>query len=838
MWRDIQTGLVQMRRRKLFALTLVLLVALGIGSNAVIFSFLDALLFERLPVRSPDNLYLLQKNRMPQVRSDTAFFYAQYQATVRNNAVFAAAVAEQGWAGNSFQALSSGDNVRLVATQIVSPNYFGELGIKAVAGRMLTPSDAAITSLIPVVISEQFWASQFHRSPKAINRTIRVREYPFLIVGVWPREFHGINADRVPDIRFPISAALPLTGTSLNEAGGDYPVQFQVLARLRPGISMSRAARAIEPEMTRLDEAIWRDWYTHSPQPISAPELQDEIKWQRSYRVALLPARRGVSQLRDQFSRAVSLLMGAVGLLLLAVCATVAGLLLARAEERRREIALRLSVGATRSRLVRQLFIENSVLALPGAALGVGFVYALAPALVRLLPALGVGPYAPPFVLESKPGGHVLLFVLAASVVTVLLFGIAPARRALTVDLNDQLKAYGRGFAAARSGPAIVAIQVALAALLVCSATLMMRTFWNLEHLDPGFDRAHVLEFTVDPWDAGYSEERAGALLRDLRQQVGALPGVRAVSFAMAELMRGMAPKTTVVPAGSRLPAKTFLNTSFNRVTPDYFQSLGIPLLAGRNFERRDVGPKPIPIIVNQAFARTFFPHTDPVGKEIVQGTDGHKGPTHIIIGVVGTAKYRSMREENPPIFYQATDDRHSGGAMYVRTYGAPNASIQAVRRILHDLAPALPFASAFTLEQELQQSLWQERLVTLLCAFFGLAALLLSATGLYGTLAYSVARRTKEFGIRIALGAQVRDVIAAVSSRIGWAVAIGLLAGLTAAVALLRFARTLLFGVDPFDPASLFIVATVLLLCCVLAAVLPSWRALKTDANAALRQE
>ncbi|MDQ2844158.1 MAG: ABC transporter permease [Acidobacteriota bacterium] len=366
----------------------------------------------------------------------------------------------------------------------------------------------------------------------------------------------------------------------------------------------------------------------------------------------------------------------------------------------------------------------------------------------------------------------------------------------------------------------------------------MCRTFWNLEHLNPGFDRAHTIEFTIDPWDAGYSDLQAGALLRDLKQRVSELPGVRAVSFATSGLMRGIGLKTTVVPAGLTLPAKTFLNTSLNRVTPSYFESLGIPLVSGRNLEARDAGRKPGPIVVNRAFAHFFFPGTNPVGKTIVQGVDGSKPPTAIIVGVVGTAKYRSLREQEPPIYYQATDEKQTGGTMYLRTYGDPSVFIKSVRRILRELAPTLPFTDAFTLEQEVQNSLWQERIVTILCAFFGFAALVISATGLYGNLAYSVARRSRELGIRIAVGAQIGDIVRTVSARIVWAIAIGLLVGAGTATFLLRFTKSLVFGIDPLDPFSFVTAAAVLLICSLIAAAPPSWRAVKTDANIALRQE
>ena len=601
MWRDIQFGVRQISRRKLFSAVVILLLAAGIGANTVIFSFANALLLKPLPVHAPKNLYLLQKMRVKQVRPDTSFYYRQFQAVAHDKKLFSAAIAEQEWFSGNLQPFSASDSVRLVTTQIVSPNYFSELGVKAIRGRVLDEADAAASSDIPVVLSYQFWASQFNRDPSIIGRKIRVQKYPFLVVGILPREFHGIEVERSPDVRLPICAAPILTRSTVAEPAGDAPNSFQILMRLAPGVSQSQAAAAIFPVINGMEETLWRDWYTRNSKASlvgadrPAKDLEFEIAWQRSYHLALADVGRGVSQLRQQFSRAVYLLMGAVALLLLAVCANVAGLLLARSEERKREIAVRLSMGANRLRLLHQLSIENLLLAIPSVALGIGLAYSAAPWLLRLVRSpLGIVRYATPPLLNVTPDAHVLLFAIALSLLTVILFGIAPARHALNIDLNNQLKGSSRQATAATSGMTIVAIQVALAVLLLVAATSMSRTFWNLEHLNPGFDRAHVVEFNIDPQDAGYWETQAGLLLRELKRRELEIPGVRAVSFASMGLMRGIGTKTTVTPEGTNLPEKTFLNTSTNRITTDYFESLGIPLIAGRNLEISDA-PKSAP---------------------------------------------------------------------------------------------------------------------------------------------------------------------------------------------------------------------------------------------------
>jgi hypothetical protein len=302
--------------------------------------------------------------------------------------------------------------------------------------------------------------------------------------------------------------------------------------------------------------------------------------------------------------------------------------------------------------------------------------------------------------------------------------------------------------------------------------------------------------------------------------------------------MRVIGTKTTVVPAGSHLPNGTFLNTSLNRVTPDYFDSLGIPIIAGRNLDVRDVGLKPAHIVVNRAFADYFFPGQNPVGKEIVQGVDGTKPPTAVIVGLVGTAKYRSMREIDPPIYYAVSDMAHAGGVIYVRTHGDPAAMIRTMRTIVRELAPTLPLASIYTLKQEVEASLWQERLITLLCVFFGCSALVLSGIGVYSALAYSVRRRLREFGIRTALGAQQADIARTASGRLAAAIGLGIAGGLAASALLLRLLKSFLFQVDPLDVSSFTLAAVILLLCSVIAALIPIWRATRVEPAVALRQE
>ena len=531
--------------------------------------------------------------------------------------------------------------------------------------------------------------------------------------------------------------------------------------------------------------------------------------------------------------------MSGVALLLLAVCANITGLLLAKSEDRRKELAVRVSIGASRWRLMRQLITENFLLALPGGVLGIAFSYACSPLLVQLLPpARSVDQYASPRILSITPDVRVLLFSFAATIFTVLIFSIVPAWRGAHVDLNSELKGTARMSSFFGSGLGPVALQIALSVLLIWAGGLMLRTYWNLEHLNPGFDRAHIVSFTLDLKDAGYSDKQSGTFLDELERRTATLPGVRSTAFTDRGLMRGAGLKMTVTPQGVVLPRSTFLNTSGSMVGLKYFETLGTPLLAGRTLAPGDETAKPTRILVNRALANLLFPHQNPVGKFIVNGTDGTKRPTSVIVGLVGTAKYRSMREVDPPTLYWLLHNNSSGPfVLYIRTFRNPAAIINSVREMIRKLGPAVPVMEVATLEQEVQNSLWQERLVALLSAFFSLIALLLAGIGLYGALAYSVSRRTRELGIRMAVGAQIRHILQTICGRLTWAVAIGLALGMLASLVLLGITRRFLFGVSPLDPYSFAFAMAAVLVCASVAAALPSWRAIKTDAASALRE-
>jgi predicted permease len=450
-----------------------------------------------------------------------------------------------------------------------------------------------------------------------------------------------------------------------------------------------------------------------------------------------------------------------------------------------------------------------------------------------LPPVRDLANYASPQLLAFHLDWRVAGFGFAIALIAALAAGIVPAWRASQVDLTVELKAGLR----ARSGVwglAPIAVQAAFCMLLLAAAGLMFRSWWKLDHLDSGFDRAHVVEFTVDPASAGYNMDQAGAVFREMRRRVRELPGVRSASWAWRGVMRGSGIKTTVAPQGVVLPKSTRLNTSLNEVSPGYFETMGIRLLAGRDLQPGDGAANPMRVVVNQALVNQFFPNHDAVGKVLV-------APPRVIVGVVSTAKYRSMREPDPPTIYGEFDEQKGSDwqvILYVRTHGAPGALASAVRETLRQVDPAVPLVEAHTLDEEIRASLWQERIVAILSAYFGFAAVALAGIGLYGALSLAVAHRRRELGIRVAIGARAADIVRAVCSPMAVAVATGIAAGLAASAALLKVTRALLYGVEPLDAASIAGSVAALLVCFALAAMAPARRAARVDPAVALRDE
>ena len=839
MWRDLTYGLRQLARSRTTSALIVLLLSVGLGANTLVFSLVNELLLKALPVRNPDNLYLLERNRVKQVRPDTFFTYIVYRDLVQKSPLVAAAVAEQEWYEASLFPMRSGNTVRVVRTQMVSPNYFTELDVRPRLGRLLNETDAADGATPSCVLSYQFWQSQYSGDPTILGRVIRLKETPFVVVGVLPREFHSSDIDRAPDVRLPISAAPLLRGFSLTDPAAKRQATFRVLVRLAPGVSAGRAATALLGPMEDLEEWSTRQFFA-AHQELPAADREFELAQLRDYRLDVVPTGRGASQLRDQFATALRLLLSGVALLLVAVCANVAGLLLAKSNQRRKEMGIRLAVGAGRWQLVRQLLTEHLLLAVTAGVLAAALAYALAPALLRLIPApRDYGQVGSPLILTLSPDVRVLGFLALLTLACVLAFGLLPAWRASRVSLANELKIARGQSPGGRAISFPVALQAAFSIVLLSAAGLMLRTFWNLEHLETGFDRDHIIELTPDADALGYNPQQISAFYRALRDKAATLPGVQSAALASRGVMRSVGIKMTIAPEGVTLPPATFLNTSGNTVSPGYFATLGIPLLAGRDLEDADATRKPLPAVVNRAFVDSFFPHQDPLGKGLITGTDGRSAPRFTIVGVVANTKYRSMREPDPPTVYGPLGENDlAGSLLYVRTHGAPAAMTNALRQAAAEIDPSVPLRDLLTLDREVEISLWQERLVAILSAFFGGAAALLAAIGLYGSLACSVEQRRREIAIRVAVGARMAHILRALCSPVAAAVFAGTALGLGVSSYLLRLTARLLYGVRPFDPLTLVAAIALLALSVAAAAIPPARRAGRIDPASVLREE
>lgn len=796
-----------------FTLIFVALLGAGIGANTVIFSALDAVLLRPLPVKHPENLIrIVQKT--PQLGTRSSFEYPLYEAIRDHSTTLATVFGEE----ESWVALNEPRPAEQIRLSIVTPEYFDALGVPALIGRTLSRDDAKENpGLIPAVLSYGFWRRRFDADPAALSRTVTLRGHKFAIAGVMPRDFNGTSQDTSPDLRVPLPAARflldppdPPSVTALTN--------LSLAARLKPGVTRAQA-RAETYSLWRAEaQSFWKG---------RADILEAELR--RGMDVD--PLDRGTSILRDKFGNALELLIASVSLLLLMVCANLAGLLLARSTARNEEIALRLALGATRTRLVRQMLTESALLAALGSAAGLLIALVSTPLLARALPPMR-DLYTSRVAITLNLGldSRVLLFSFAISVAAVLIFGLAPAIGASRASLDSVLRGT-RSAAGWRGRRALIVFQIALCTVLLAGAGLLARTLRQLTLVDPGFDASHLVTFTTVPSLAGYTTEQTRSLRQALTEKVRELPGVASVAIASRGLMRGSGIKVTITPPGQQPSPANFLNASINSVTPGYFETMGMRFLAGRDLTPSEPATR---VVINQAFARYFFPGLDPIGR-----TFGNPPDTKEIVGVVTDAKYRSLREPMTPTYYNAWRDQDSQQMqLEVRTNPQPQSIVDPVRQALAALDPALPFTEIETMSDEVGDSAAGERLTATLASAFGAIAALLAAIGIYGLLAYAVAQRRREIGIRMALGARPADIGEMIGMQALAMVAAGVAIGIGAAIASAPLVKSLLYGVAPSDPFSLG--AAVLFIAAIAAAAtaIPLRTATRIDPASALRQE
>jgi len=822
MMNDFRYALRTLRNSPGFTLVVTILLALGIGASCAIFSALDAVMLRRLPVRHPEQLYRIVTD-LPVVGKRSYMELPVYQSLCDKASIATDVFGFQ----ERFAGVTEPGPAEQIRVHLVTPNYFSALGIGTAIGRVLAPGDVD-----SAVLSYGFFEQRFNADSGAIGRSIVLHGHRFTVVGVMPRDFNGISTDTAPQVRVPLIAwpsFLDVPASGLRRGPVEEAIQLDLSIRLRPGVSVAQASGEIN--------SIWRPI-------VSAGPFHNPLEIERG--VELEPLEHGISRLRDRFSGALMFLVGAVGLLLLMVCANVAGLLLARSASRRQEIAVRLALGATRTRLVRQMLTESALLAAIGGTGGLLIALGAIPLLQRAVPPMrDFSSETVPLDLHFRLDLRVLGFSLLLCVATAVLFGLAPAMQASRTAVHDLLRS-ARASGSWRGRQALVTFEVALCTVLLAGAGLLVRTLEQLQHLDPGFDRDHVVTFTVKPDLMGYTAQQADSVTNAWIEKVRALPGVTSVAIAGLGVMRGSGIKMTLGVAGQRITSADFLNTSINNVSPEYFDTMGMHILAGRALAETDRVPKvdndhPARVLVNEAFMKRIFKGDNPVGRHVGSGSPpfGIANPSFEIVGMVSDAKYRSLREPIPPTTYSLYNSANDIRCiLHVRTANRPDSIINPVRDALRSTDPQLPIVEIHTLAEEVSASLASERLVATLAAIFGALAALLTAVGLYGLLAYAVAQRTREIGIRMALGAPLSDISLTIGGEALAMVAGGESIGIVATIVAAPAVRSLLYGIAPHDALTLCFTVVFLLVVGVAATAVPILRALRIDLATALRQE
>jgi predicted permease len=826
--RDFRLALRALRQSPAFTAVVVLTLALGIGANTAIFTLMDQVLLRMLPVKEPRELVLLDDPGVFQgfYFGDQTLSFPMYRELQDRSDVFAGVV---GRFATSVQSSYRGSNER-IAAELVSGDYFGVLGVVPSLGRAFTKDDDRNPgSHLVAMLGHGYWKRRFGSDPKVLGQTLHLNGHPMTIVGVAPPGFNGVEVGAAPDVFVPLTMKAQMTPT-WDHLDNHRSRWLNVLARLKPGVTAAQAeagANVLYRQLLQEEMALVPEW---------SQKFRERYAQNRLY---LRPGFRGLSQLRQSASLPLLLLMGMVGLVLLIACANVANLLLARGAARQRELAIRLALGARGRDLARQLLVESVVLAFAGGVLGLLVSAWTTDLLLRVLPFEGAAR-----TFHAEPDLRVGLFTLGVSLLTGLVFGLIPAwqtsRPAVTSTLKDEAgSVVGGGHVRFRKG--LVVAQVALSLLLLFGAGLLARSLHNLRSLDPGFDEEKLLTFSVDPSLGGHSPQSALEVFRRLQEDLSAQPGAVAASMASAALMTQDIAQATVKVDGYEAKEGENLNPQINSVGSGFFQTFGVPLLAGRDFGPADVAGAPRVAIVNETFARYFFGQTSPIGRRFGFGRD--KATDIEIVGLVKDSKSNNLRQEIPRyayLPYTQGDGPDALGRMtfYVRSAQPEKAAALAIRQAVARLDPNLPVSDFKTMRAQVSESLFLERLVAGLSAAFGLLATLLAAVGLYGVMSYTVTRRTREIGIRMAIGAERSSVLWLVLKEVSMLAALGIGLGAPLALALSRFVQSQLFGLTPYDPSTLAVAMIFLALVTLGSGYLPARRATRVDPMSALRYE
>jgi putative ABC transport system permease protein len=825
-WRDIRHAVRSLRKTPGFLAIVVLTLGLGIGANAAIFSLMDQILLRPLAVHDPESLVLLDGPGafMGRTMNAMTFSYPMYKDFRDRNEVFTGVLARfpvaltAVWRGGSERA--NGD--------LVSGNYFEVLGVQPALGRLFNASDDRTPGGHPIaVLSYGYWQRKFGGDPLVLNQTITVNGHPLTIVGVSDRRFTGIQVGGSVDIMVPIMMKAEMTPT-WNDLDNRRSRWLNVMARLKPGTSRTQAGTAMNVIYRQINEQEIKD----------IPNASESFRKRfTSKHLDLLPGRKGLSDLRREFSTPLIVLMSMVGVVLLISCANVANLLLARTTARQKEISLRLALGANRARIVRQLFVESGLLALAGTFVGLLLAWWTGALLIGALPG---DPAAR--TLSANPDVRVTMFALAVGVLTAVVFGIVPAlqatRTTVTAALKEDSGSVSGGGRQARLRRGLVIAQVALSMLLLAGAGLFARSLYNLKTLDPGFRVDDLFAFSIDPSLSGYEGNRLTALYQRLQEALTAVPGVRNVSMSETGALTGNDWQMTVRVDGYQPKEGEDMNPSVDGVGPHYFETMGIPLVSGREFTERDVKGAPKVAIINETMAKYFFEGASPIGRRF---GFGRGSATDVeIVGVAKDVRSLELRDRAPRFIYlpYAQDESVTQLTFYVRAAQGAQSTAAALRQAVHRIDANLPIFDMKSMQVQVDESLFVERMVAVLSVAFGALATLLAAIGLYGVMSYAVTRRTREIGIRMALGAESGRVLWLVLKEVAVMAAVGITGGLAVAFWLTRQIQAQLFGLAPTDPATLAGAAGLLAVIALAAGYFPARRATTIDPLVSLRSE